>query len=602
MKKPISIHKIILIVISIPLLGYSNTIMNNLSGDIGMEYLTESKESKTKTQTNKLSQILNLNYRDYIYSPKLIDYYLQFAFVNSEDDRDEDGQNKSTTFNNLEYNTKFDFFKLTDFPFEIKAKRTEKPSTFINDDSIVETIFNKDEYSLSGKYNTFFANYNYNFSTSKTKTNSELGDKKLNNTLFSFGITKEFRDESRIGLTYSEDNSDTKDFYGDFLEEVRNKKSLSGSYSDKTLYLYTKYSLKNERDKDNNSNKEYKIDNLSSTVNYTFSDTLTLANSYDVETSNRDDSTTNNASVSLRWKPTKKYNANLTLRGNEYEVKGNAFNNYSFDLFSNYKINEDLNNSQNFTYTDIFSPTSKHKSYQLTVATDYKKVLSRRSRMYLRNVLSAILNENTGLTEDVKLNNDQNYIFDLTGGVKRKFSFWSSVGSLEGNYSETVTSDATNSRKIRVSSILSTFPRHNTEYNVSADYTIENKIDTDMTALNILNNYKYVHNFDVRGNLIFDATLNYKLTSLSGKNTTGLEPKASTSFNYRLWRTLSFQSKYNVTYDKLNKTTSHIFDTGLMYKFRDLEFDITTNFIKQTKDEDQDYNSKSILLSFKRKF
>lgn len=576
--------------------------LNKLHGDIGVEYTKDSSKSSTETNINKLTQVLNLNYQDFIYDTRLIDYYFRLKFSEHDEKRTEDEKNSSSTFGTTEYDMRFNLFKLSDLPISLQAKQTEKPTTIINEDSIVETTFNKNEYSVDGKVNTNFVNVDYNVALTENNSSTELGKKNLETSLYRLGFSRELDHESRVSLNFSMNNSLSKLFYGDFLEEQRDKNSITTSYNDPNLYLYLSYTQRDEQDKDNSSINNYTIDHYSTSINYKISDTLKTSNAFDFEENTRDNATTNTAKVNFRWKPVKNYDASMTFNSDEHNIENQDYNNYSFDVLSNYRITPNLSNSQSASFLDVITPSSTHKSFLLSTVTNYKKQLTPKLRWHLNNTLSSITNKNTSLLENTTIEDDQSFVFDLTTGLLRNLGFWNASNGYDLNLGHTFTDDNTDTTKIRLSSFFNSMPSTNMEYNVDADVTNEKRNQDTTRTINVKNYLRYIYNFDVRGRLNVDSALNYKIIQTEDSSESSLDPSVTMNFNYQLWRTLNFKSMYSVMSDQLNKTISHTLNTGLHYKFRELEVNFTTSMISQSKKEDDDFDSQTLFLSIKRKF
>ena len=88
--------------------------------------------------------------------------------------------------------------------------------------------------------------------------------------------------------------------------------------------------------------------------------------------------------------------------------------------------------------------------------------------------------------------------------------------------------------------------------------------------MNIKNYIMYRHDFDVRGSLVLNASLDYNVETSTDESKKSLNPSLSSNLTYRLWNTLSFKSLYVIMVDDQNKTTNHTLNSGLYYKYRKL--------------------------------
>lgn len=584
----------------IPIFGFSNTL-GNISGDIGVEYSTQKTQSNKKTEVDKLSEVLNLNYRNYLYDRRILDYYFNLRFSKSDENGIDNDRDRNSSYQNSEYDLSLNFLQKSFMPFQIKAKHTEKPSTIINEDSIVETTFNKTDYSLRGNVDGSYLNVAYNVSTSESDTSSLLGDKVLNTNSFGLNFSKEFIDESRLNLGLSHSNSNTKILYGDFLEENRSKNTISASYVINDISVNLNYTKKDEKDEDLDQLEEYTINTLSSSIQYKFSDELIMNNSFETEENGKNDSQENTGNIRLRWAPSKSYDALLSIDTNEYRVEDENYENYGLNISSNYRINKNWSNSQNLNFLDVYTPASTHRTFLLSTTTNYKKSFSPKTNFYANNSISYIQNDNSSLVKTTDISDDQTIITDSNIGVDRKLDFWNASNGYDLNYKKSFAQDS-DSQEIKLSTYLNTFPAPNIEYILEADISKEDKNEKRKMTGNIKNLFRYSKNMDVRGRLTVSTGLNYKFEKEGEDTIKSFEPSASLSFNYRLWRTLSFKTLYDIMIDERNKVTNHKFNTGFQYKFRNFEVYLTSQIIKQDKEKDDDYISETFFLGMKRKF
>lgn len=596
----VRVFRFAFLVLLYPTYHYANPL-NNLHGDIGVEFTQEETESDNKTTIDKLSQVLNLNYQDFIYDRRLLDYYFRVKLSENNQKKNDGGANSENTYETNEYDVKFNFFKLSQMPFSIQAKQTEKPATIINEDSIVETTYNKTDYSINGKVNTDFVNVSYNANTAETDTRSELGLKNLSTSFYGIGFTKELFEDARITLNFNNDNSISEQQYGDQLKEDRTKNTITTSYSDSKLYVSLNHSTRDEKDTDNTESSNNTIDYTSTNINYKFSETISTKSSFSTESNEEDKSTNDTAKLSLRWKPTKTYDLNSSFNTDMYTVDGAEYNNYNFDIFSNYRISPNLTNSQSLSYLDVLTPGSTHKTYQLSTITNYKKQLTPKLKWNLSNTISSITNKNTSNEANVDIEDDQSFIFNISSSLIKRLSFWNASNGYKVDFDNTF-SDTSESTTLKLSSYFNSMPTFNTEYNVDADITNEDANNQTSTTINLRNHFRYFYNFDVRGQLNIDASLNYKNIQEETSSTSSLDPSVNATFNYRLWRTLTFKSLYGIMVDELNKTTTHTLNTGLYYQFRELAVTFTVDMIDQAKDESDDFSSQTVFLAIKRKF
>jgi hypothetical protein len=591
--------------IIVPSLSFGD-VLANLSGDIGMDYVRQSAKSDIESKTNKLSEVLNLKYRSFLYDRRFLDYYFHVKFAKSDEKGEDTNRSISNSHSNTEYDISLNFLQKSFMPFEIKAKHSAKPSTIINEDSIVETTFDKSDYSLRGNVATSYVNINYNVALSQSETTSQLGEKELDSDSVDIHFSKELKDETRLSLGLSQSNSDSKILYGDFLQELRNKRTVSTSYSNEQLKLNLNYTQRNEEDNDVNDTQTYTIDNLSSFFSYNISEQLNLSNSLETEKNGKDDSKTNTANIRVRWNPTSSYDAVFSLDTNEYKVDNEKYNNYTFFASSNYRINKNWSNSQNLNFLDVKTPSSTHRSYMLSTVTNYTKKLTAQTDVYGINSITYIQNQNNSLIQTTQIGDDSSFIIDTTAGVNRRWNFWNARNGYEFNYVKTMiqndNNDANDGQKIKLSTYLTTLPMTNVEFNIEGDISQENRNDKDIQLGQIKGFLKYTKHIDVRGRLSVNSGLLYKFEKEDEVRITSVNPSLSLAFDYRLWRTLNFKSFYDIIVDESNKTTNHTLNTGLHYKFRNFEVNLTTNIIRQYKEEDADFMSEMIMLSMKRKF
>ncbi len=591
----------LLLFLSTSTLGFSN-ILENLSGDIGVEYSKQETKNEKETQTDKLSQVLNLRYRNFLYDQRMLDYYFLLKFSKTDEDGKDNNQDKSSNYENTEYDIGLNFLQKSFMPFHIKARHTEKPSTIINEDSIVETTFNKTDYSLRGRVETPYLNIDYNANLDQSETSSQLGNKDLDSNSFGISFSKEFKDESRLSLMLGQSNSDTKTLYGDFLEEDRSKKNISTSYSTKDFHVNLNYTKKDESNNSVNNDETYTIDSIYSSLRYRFSDELSVNSSFDTEKNGKNESKNNSGDLRLTWKPSKSYNALVSIDANEYKVEDESYENYGVNISSNYKINKNWSNSQNLNFLNVLTPASTHESLFLSTTTNYRKDISPKTKFYLNNTISYITNDNTSLDATNEIEDDKTITFDTTLGINKKFDFWNARNGYELNYVKSFEEGNKDSQVIKLSTYLNTFPASNIEYNIEADISEEDKNEKEKKVVRIKNLFKYSKNIDVRGRLSITTGLNYKFEKEDRNTIKSLDPSLSFSFNYRLWRTLSFKTIYDIMVDESNKSTNHQLNAGLYYKYRNFEVDLTTKIIRQIKKEEENFMSESILLGIKRKF
>ncbi len=588
--------------LSIPTLGFSS-ILENLSGDTGIEYLKTETQSTYKTEIDKISEFINLNYRNYIYDGRMLNYYFQLKFSKVDENGMENNKSRETSYQNVEYDVNLNFFQKSFMPFSIKANHTESPTTLINEDSIVETTFNRTNYSLAGRVESSYLNISYNADISESETSSALGEKTLDSNSLYMGFSKEFKDDSKINLGLSHSNSNTQILYGNLLQENRTKNSISTNYSTENLNIDLNYTKKDENDTTIDKIEDYTIDTISSSLRYKFSEELNLDNSFQIENNGKNNSKNNTGNLRLRWTPSKSYDALVSLDTNVYEVEKESYQNYGINLSSNYKINENWSNSQNINFLDVATPASTHKVFLLSTTTNYKKAFSPKLDMYANNNISYIQNDNTSLIEEVELEDNNTVIIDSSVGLNKRFDFLNARNGYDLNFVKSFTSDNTDMEKIKLSSFLYTFPFSGVEYNIEADVSTEKKNNADNKMVtNIKNLFKLTKNIDARGRFVLTAGLTYKVEKDAKFYLKSLEPTFSLAFNYRLWSTLSFKSLYDMMVDERNKTINHSFDSGLYYKFRNFEVDCNTKVIKQIKEEDEDFSSMSVMLTMKRKF
>lgn len=577
-------------------------ILNNLSGDVGIEYREDEEISFRKKKTSLLSEVINLQYNDYLYDKRIIDYIINLSLKKNEKEISDNNQTNDSTYDTTEYDVNLNFLPLSNMPFQIKAKQTEKPSTIINEDSIVETVFNQSKYSLNGKVKSNFANVNYYFNSTSTDSETQQGLKENNNQLYGVTISKQLKDEGIVTFGYSEDKLDTKDFYGDFLKQNNSRKSMNSSYQDEKLQLSANYTQRNEIEKDNTNEINSQIDTISTTSTYNIKNNLILTASASNETNSEFNSTQNSANINTTWEATEKYTASLNLDLNEYEVSNQNYNNYMLNFNSNYLINNEMSNSQNLSYLDVITPTSTHKSYLLSTGTNYNKEISPKTNLFINNTLSHINNINNSLDPNAPLENDKSFIFDFTIGTNKSLAFWNSKHGYSFNYNRNFSDEITSSEEFKINTFLNSLPSINTAYNLEVNVSNEDKAGINSTSYNIRNHFMYRHNFDIRGNLTINASLNYRVENFINQETKSLDPSLSTNFSYLLWSHLTFKSIYDMIRDQDNKTTNHTLNTGLYYKYRKVQIDLKTFIIKQYKDLDDDFESKSILLTVKRTF
>ena len=355
-----------------PSVGFSN-ILGNLSGDIGIEYSKKKTQSNETTELDRLSEVINLKYRNFLYDKRILDYYFNLKFSKIDEDGIDNNRDKNSSYENAEYDISLNFLQKSFMPFQVKAKHVQKPSTIINEDSIVETIFDKTEYSLRGRIDNSYMNIAYNASLSKSDTSSQLGDKIFDSNSLGLNFSKEFSDESRVSLDLSHSNSNTQMFYGDFLKEDRAKNTISTSYSNKNFSVNLNYTKKDEKDEKTDGSEDYTIDTMYSSIKYKFSDELTINNTLESEKNGKNDSLNNSGNIRLRWLPSKSYDALVSIDANEYSVGDENYDNYGLNISSSYRINKNWSNSQNLNFLDVITPASTHRTFLVSTQQIIKK-------------------------------------------------------------------------------------------------------------------------------------------------------------------------------------------------------------------------------------
>lgn len=583
-----------------PSLVFSNTLLQNLSGDVGVEYKSHSLSDKGGTKkTSSLSEILELNYRDYIYSSKLLQYMLHVKFSQIDSSSEE----TQSLHEETEYNLRTNIIKDSRFPLSLTFLQSFTPTTSLNSTTgIQETTFATNEAKLNGFINFPTIQMNYGYFDSQRKAENISGVRDTSQEDINYSITKKFNDYS-LNMQLIQNISNDEINYDNLNKKNDEIQKIITNFNTNNFNFLANYTTRVvDNDVDLSSNEE--VEEIGTSFNWRILENFAIDNNFLNIEDKFNDSTNITENLNLDWEVTKKLNTYFSLFYNEYIDSENFYKNIGLNFNSQYKISPLFLTNQTLTYYTAENKSNSTEDIAIGFNGSYERPIAKMSSLKLLGSLTA-----NSASSDIEEDNGQSYTIDVTAGIENRFKNSTSVLNYDINYAQTLSTYSTEEKKLKLSSSFTTHFIHKVDFNMNADYSIrdtsskKNKDDASKEkVLNFFTGFIIQKNIDVRGRLSANLGLKYNKQDREEESIKSFTPNLNGTFTYRLWRDMVYNAEANIFQDSLNDITNYMIKSRLDYKFRQFNINLTTDYNKQVGDEKNNVTSSNIMLKLTRKF
>jgi hypothetical protein len=556
-----------------------------LSGSLGFMYEDESYSYDERESTQqRFNQEYELRYSGNIYSPNLFSYNI-YSLMRFDDTKQQGDNANATQSDSQDYGTTLSFLKKSNFPFRVYYSKTQRPTSNVYVDRVVNLLSERENYGLSGSVKLNKINIRYEASQNETLEES-LGTLQERST-FRYGSSLTYENEkNNFRLSYLHtDTDDTKFVDNNVTTDVTFQADES---DDVSLSYGTK--LTNDL-------------RFSSTLGYN----TTSVNETEVMTSN----------FTLAWSPDADYSGGVSLSLSSLEYSIEDFNSTETTVSTtdtmdisqnfNYKINENFSLSESINYFTYESENASSETSALTLSLKYayskrlnaQRVLNFRSslRGSMRNTKRSTVDSNTTAV-DVTTQNTVDYSFINTLSITEMLPsinsrLYGSIGVSTSQSSSVVTN-----RYNANLSLSSKFNKFTNIFDARYEYT-----DT-VSTMSVGDNLNYSTLVGLKGNLA--ASIGAEIRTSKAETTTSSELiKARLNFKYRFFRKLQFSTITTVNkdlgYNTLNYGNKTMFSYRAGLSTMSLSYDY--DYASTTSSTDKTVSQRSVVRAkFKRKF
>ena len=354
------------------------------------------KDPDAESGMSTFTQEYRLQYRDYVYNPKLFTYTVGGAF--QKDDTNTEGPRFSgQTINtkkikNPLFNIKFEVLQGSKYPFTMYIDKFEAPSQTIQPDLAISSNQEIDRYGIFGNvFHKSGTNFRYDWHQDSIKTTGFVNeDRTYRNYLI--GADRR-RVNEIIDLSYTYQDND-----GSVTNDGRITKEIEKIHDGK-VFVWLKPSSVTDIivDSNYNDNSFTQLNNISSVVK-------------------------------LSYVPSGNFNSNISLYGNRIKQVERAGQFETFFTNSTYRINEHFTTDQNLVLYRSAGDFGNESSEALTLGLNFARPLPN------GYAVSANTSVN-GTLEKSDINSNRNTMYYVVAGqVSKLFSKVNTTLTVGGSY------------------------------------------------------------------------------------------------------------------------------------------------------------------------
>jgi hypothetical protein len=550
-----------------------------ISGSLAFLYLDENYViTDSANRQKKFTQEYDLKYQGNIYNPNLLEYRLSGLIRFDDTKQEAETDSYKTDETSEDFGIDANFIKKSNFPFRVYYRTSNRPTSQIYSNTVINLLSKKENYGLSGRVK--LNKFNLTYEASKDSTLEDDAGALQETKMMHYGSSLEYRNKKdTANLRYMHTETDNASF-------ANNEKSFTSEKNDNIDFSYSS-----------------KITN-----DLTYSSRA----SYITTTSN--DATIMNAQFGLNWRPKKDYSANADIalsRSDFYYAEDSnsseavLYRTDTLDINQNfsYKLMKDLTFTQSANFFTDKGKTSSGEtaSLQLGLNHRYRYQLTAQRRLNIASSFRTVIrtNKRTSLNESVSESTketDHQYNFNSKARITEQFpsiksNLIASVGYNGIRSSTEVTNQYT--AALSLSSRFGVFTNSfntrymndgnsvNIEYGDKIDYTTRLGPKGSLNASVGVQIRKYMYDEgDNRSSELYNAKLN---------------------FRYLFFNKLHFSTSMNIDKDLGYDTLKYSYDTELTIRRGLTEASILYNY-DYSKILETYSNRETLQVKFKRRF
>ncbi|WP_299987529.1 hypothetical protein [Sulfuricurvum sp.] len=525
-------------IIALPVFGGQNFYGNIEYGYAEDQFSSDSDYDSTRSS---FTQNYMLGFRDYIYSPKLLKYDLQYGIAMNDLKTDNGDYTTSANSKNSTYRTDLSFLNSSDYPFTLSAEKTSSP--YSSSDSIATLTTNQtsERYGINGSLRTRSFDLSYALDTSTMDRTDPYSVEVRDNQNFRLNISKQDPTSGfRVSLSEFNRNYIRDDKYS----------AIRDDWSDRGEEIRADYTW--------HPNKEWNIGTNGSYYTSSYSDLSTVS-----------------AGGNVQWRPNDKFIASGLLFGSKMSAAGNDYTNFNAAFNSMYMITPELSTNQSVSYFQSNSDNYVSKLTMVSAGGTHTKQFENNLIVSTSASLVARMQQLTNELNSTANSDLTSYGTTIGTNVSKQFGSSNTRVFAAANYYVLSGADDT----VRFSGNMGISDNYGKfGYSVSGFYTREettiNLPDTEetqvleMESVGMDSSVRYNSSIGFQGQFSSNAGVTYSRNRYTDLVTTRLYPHADISFNYQLMDSLMWTSGANVSRDMSYDLTNYGIFLGINYQLR----------------------------------